>query len=96
MITDDMKVVNNTESSRFELPLDGQLAALDYQLYPGGIALTHTEVPSQWQNRGLGGKLAQTALDYARDEGLKVRPLCSFVAHYIREHPEYKDLVQKK
>lgn len=96
MVTDDMKVVNNTESSRFELPLEGQFAVLDYQLYPGGIALTHTEVPSQWQNRGLGGKLAQTALDYARAEGLKVRPLCSFVAHYIREHPEYKDLVQKK
>lgn len=96
MITDDMKVINNPESSRFELPLDGQLAVLDYQLYPGGITLTRTEVPPQWRDRGLGSKLAQTALAYARAEELKVRPLCSVVAHYIREHPEYQDLVQKK
>ena len=96
MVTDDMKVVNNTASSRFEMPLEGQMAVLDYQLYPGGITFTHTGVPPQWQNRGLGGKLVQTALDYARAEGLTVRPLCSFVAHYIKEHPEYQNLVRKK
>lgn len=95
-MTDDMKVVNNTASSRFEIPLNGQMAVLDYQLYPGGIAFTHTGVPPQWQNRGLGGKLVQTGLEYARAEDLKVRPLCSFAAHYIREHPEYQDLVQKR
>jgi predicted GNAT family acetyltransferase len=33
-------------------------------------------------------------LDYARTQGLQVVPLCSFIAGYIRKHPEYQDLVE--
>jgi uncharacterized protein len=29
----------------------------------------------------------------ARSRGLKVVPRCSFVAGYLRRHPEYQDLV---
>ena len=29
----------------------------------------------------------------ARERGLTVLPYCSFVRHYIQQHPEYVDLV---
>jgi predicted GNAT family acetyltransferase len=36
------------------------------------------------------------ALDDIRSRGLKVVPLCPFVAAYIRRHPEYEDLVARE
>jgi uncharacterized protein len=36
------------------------------------------------------------ALDDMRARGLKVAPVCPFVAAYIRRHPEYADLVGRE
>jgi len=45
------------------------------------------------EGRGIGGRIVKTGLDYARAEGLKVVPQCSFVRGYIERHQEYADLV---
>jgi predicted GNAT family acetyltransferase len=37
--------------------------------------------------------LVEAALTDIRVRGLRVVPLCPFVAGYIRRHPEYADLV---
>jgi predicted GNAT family acetyltransferase len=49
-------------------------------------------VPKELNGRGIGSRLVRGVLDIARAEGLKVRPLCPFVAAYIDKHPEYADL----
>jgi uncharacterized protein len=43
----------------------------------------------------LGSRLAATALEDARREGLEVVPLRPFMARYIDRHPEYQDLVAR-
>ena len=87
------QVENNTADRRFEVRLDGQLAVTEYERSDTTITFTHTEVPEGLRGRGLAGELAQTALEYARDEQLEVVPQCPFVAGYIRSHPEYQPLV---
>jgi hypothetical protein len=37
--------------------------------------------------------LVSGVLDAARERGLTVLPYCSFVRHYIEQHPETLDLV---
>ena len=37
--------------------------------------------------------LVQGVLDHLRPSGRKIVPLCSFVAHYVRRHPEYRDML---
>ncbi len=88
-------VVNNTEKSRFEMVSGSQVSKLEYRMGDQGerIALTHTEVPEDLQEQGIGSALVKFALDYARKEELVVLPYCPFVAAYIRRHQEYKDLV---
>ncbi|MGZ5495034.1 MAG: GNAT family N-acetyltransferase [Thermoanaerobaculia bacterium] len=88
------KVVNNQQKSRFEYTEDGHVAVAEYQLKPDVMVLTHTEVPKELGGRGVGGKLAVAALDYARANDLRVIPLCSFMASFIEKHPEYKELVR--
>jgi predicted GNAT family acetyltransferase len=87
------QVIHNAAESRFELQIDGSLAVAEYELAPGEIIFTHTEVPRALEGRGLGGRLARAALDHARAEGLRVVPRCPFIRSYIERHPEYQPLV---
>jgi predicted GNAT family acetyltransferase len=45
------------------------------------------------EGKGIASRLVKGALDDARRQGLKVVPLCSFVAAYIDRHPEEQDLL---
>ena len=90
----DLAILHNQEAQRFELTVDGHQAVLDYVLKGNRIIFTHTRVPPAIEGRGLGSKLVETGLDYAREKGLRVRSLCWFVSKYIRLNPEYEDLLK--
>lgn len=87
------EVVNNAASLRFELEVDGFVAAAYYELKPGVITFTHTEVPKELGGKGIGSKLVKGALDQVRQDGLKVVPDCPFVKAYLDKHPEQADLL---
>jgi uncharacterized protein len=80
-------------SGRFELERGGHIATLQYTLAGKVLALVETEVPEALRGSGIAGVLAKTALDYAREHHLDVDVVCPFVAQYLRNHPEYSDLV---
>ena len=88
-----LEVKNNAELSRFEAQVSDFTAVIDYQLVGNKIIFLHTGVPDEIAGHGIGGQMAKTALDFARDSGLKVVPQCPFVAGYISRHPVYLDLV---
>jgi predicted GNAT family acetyltransferase len=86
-------VRNNTALNRFELDLNGKMAAAYYTLSPGVITFTHTEVPQEMSGHGIGSQLVRSALESARQQGLKVVPKCPFVSAYMAKHPEFNDLL---
>ena len=86
-------VHHNVAASRFEADVDGELAVSLYRREGDTLLLTHTEVPWRAQGRGLAAELVRVTLDWARAEGLQVRPLCGYVAAYMRRHPETQDLL---
>ena len=89
-----MSVVDNKQKSRFELPVENDVAIAEYTRDGDTITFTHTAVPEHIQERGVASRVVKFALDQARAEGLKVVPTCPFVAAYIRKHPEYQDLLK--
>lgn len=96
MDTKDLEIRHNEAEQRFETRVGEELALIEYQQSGHSITFTHTEVPEEFEGRGVGGQLARAALDYARQQQLKVVPLCSFVAAYIKRHAEYQDLVESQ
>jgi uncharacterized protein len=86
-------VRNNTAEHRYELDVEGHLAATYYQIANGVITFVHTEVPDALAGRGVGSKLVKGALDQVRTDGLKVVAQCPFVKAYIEKHAEYADLL---
>ncbi len=89
-----VRVVDNPRNTRFEAYVGDALAGfVTYRMRRGVMVLVHTEVRSDFEGHGVGGRLAAVALDQARARGLKVKPLCPFIADYIERHPELSDLV---
>lgn len=84
---------DNPAHHRYELAVDGQIAASYYELSGNVITFTHTEVPKELGGRGIGSQLIKSALDQTRAKGLKVVARCPFVAAYIAKHPDYADLL---
>ena len=90
----DAEVVDVPEKGRFEVRLDDRVVGLaSYHVDGGTMTLPHTEVDPSVGGRGIGTVLVSGVLDAARERGLHVLPYCSFVRHYIQQHPEHVDLV---
>ena len=91
---DDLDVVDNEAVRRYESWLDGEMAGwIMYRPEGGWIVLIHTESLPGFSGRGVAGRMVKAALDDIRARGLYVTPSCPYVAAYIKQHPEYKDLV---
>jgi predicted GNAT family acetyltransferase len=80
-------------SGRFEVERDGQVAFLEYAFDGNVLELIHTEVPRQLRGMGIASSLAQSALEWAREHKVKVDVICPHAAKYLKNHPEYADLV---
>jgi predicted GNAT family acetyltransferase len=91
---DDIDIVDNDASQRYEAWLSGELAGLiAYMTEDGWLVFDHTEVFEEFEGHGVGSRLARAALDDVRARGLFVNPQCPFVSSYIKRHPDYRDLV---
>jgi predicted GNAT family acetyltransferase len=87
------EVVNNLAHHRYELTVDGHLAATYYAISDGVITFIHTEVPPELGGKGIASRLIRGALDQVRADGLKVIPQCPFVKAFIEKNANYQDLL---
>ena len=87
-----MQITDNPAHQRFEVSLDDRTAFASYRRDGNVLLVYHTEVPREFEGRGIGSALVKGVLDIAREQGLKVKPFCSFVAAYMQRHPETADL----
>ncbi len=88
-----MQINHQRDAARFHATIEGHEAELTYRLGGGRMTIAHTGVPSAIGGRGVAADLVRAALEFARAEGLKVVPACSYAAAYIQRHPGYEDLV---
>lgn len=86
-------IEHNSGEQRFEAVVDNQLCVLEYVLDGDTVSMNHVRVPEAVGGRGIAGELTRQALDWAREENLRVVPNCPYVASWIDRHPEYQDLV---
>jgi predicted GNAT family acetyltransferase len=87
-------VIHNEAERRFEAQIDGQTSVALYRRSGRRVSFVHTEVPYRQRGRGVAAALAETALAWARSEGLTVMPACSYFASYMQRHRETQDLLE--
>jgi len=89
----DPQVEHDAARGRFHTSVHGHLCVCDYRMRDGVMQITHTEVAPELEGRGIAAVLVRAALAHAKEHGLKVRPLCSYVQAYMRRHPETQTLL---
>jgi len=86
---DALTPVHNPSASRFEINLgDDQFAVVEYDLRGQTLTIHHTGVPSAFENQGIAGLMTKAALEWAKAEGYKVIPICSYTRAYMMRHPD--------
>jgi predicted GNAT family acetyltransferase len=91
----DTPVINNIDQQQFEVHADGELAVLQYRFHDDLLWLMHTDVPKKMEGKGIASSLAHFGLEWAKENQIKVKVLCPFVAIYLKRHPEYNSTVEK-
>lgn len=86
------QTIDNPGRSRFELEEDGHVAYADYRREGDRLVIAYVYAPPELRGAGAAGRLMEGVLAAARDQALKVTPLCGYAAAYIRRHPEHQDL----
>lgn len=91
---EQIRVLDSPERLRYEI-WRGETRAgfIAYRAEPGTLVLLHTEIDPAFAGQALGSRLVAGTLEGIRARGLKLVPLCPFVAAYIRRHPGSANLV---
>ena len=88
------QVIDRPDKSRYDISVDGEVVGFCSYRDTGDVfLLPHAEVDPRVGGRGIGTQLARGTLDDLRTRGIKVVPLCPFIADFIAKNPDYKDLV---
>lgn len=88
-------LIDDKSARQFELTVNGHMAKIEYELDGKKIFLTHTEVPKALEGQGVGSALVEKVLTHIEEAGLRLVPMCPFVAAHLRRHPEWQRLLEK-
>ena len=84
----------NQQKGKFYCLVDGkQLAEMTYT-YAGNdkIIIDHTEVDDSLRGQGIGYKLVEASVQFARENSISILPLCPFANAVFNKKKEYSDV----
>ena len=87
------KVVHEKENERFVIYSEGNEVYVEYSMIGNDINLYHTYTHPALRGKGLAAHVVRAALEFAKENNLKVVPTCSYVQAFIAKNDEYKELV---
>jgi predicted GNAT family acetyltransferase len=90
-----LEVTHNPAENRFETWVEGYQSKLDYIQDGKNFVITHVGVHPEIRGQGIAGKIVEASLAYARENSLRVIPMCSYAATYIRRNPQYAELTNQ-
>ncbi|MFS2014424.1 GNAT family N-acetyltransferase [Azospirillum sp. CT11-132] len=79
-------VTDNRAMNRFELAVGNQTVFADYRRNGQTLVISYVEAPPSLRGTGAAGRLMAGVVETARTEGLKIVPLCSYAALWIRRN----------
>ena len=88
-MTEDYELKDDVHRQQYEFRIGNYTPKIEYiKSINGEIYLTHTEVPRELEGKGIGSQLVEKTLQDIERQGLRLVPLCPFVAAYIKIYKE--------
>lgn len=93
-----MKINHKEEGSRGEFYIEengSPIAELTYLLSDDNtMVATHTGTHPKMRGQGIAMKLVEASVEYAREKGLKISPMCSYVAWAFDKREDLRDVAK--
>lgn len=87
------KVIHEQENERFVIYINDKEAFVEYNTTEDVLNLYHTYTEPELRGKGLAAQVVRAAIEFAKENNLKVVPTCSYVQAFIKRNDEYKELV---
>lgn len=87
------KVIHEQENERFVIYINDKEAFVEYNITEDVLNLYHTYTEPELRGKGLAAQVVRAAIEFAKENNLKVVPTCSYVQAFIKRNDEYKELV---
>lgn len=84
---------NNKELSRYELEISGEIVYANYRREGNILHIDYVFAPEELRGSGAAGKLMEEVAKMAREEKIKINPICGYAVMWLKRHKEYGDLV---
>lgn len=88
----NIPLVKDDDKKRFEIELDGHFA---FKESNHRVALIHTEAAPELAGTGAAAAVEKT-FHWIEEQGKMLLPYCPYVFAYLKRHPEWKRIVDKK
>jgi len=87
---------DGSDAREFVLRVDGErLGSLDYTLPDAAVMrIEYVEVAPELRGSGLGRQLVAAAVDWARDSGRQIVPICGYARAVITRDPVMSKLLR--
>lgn len=86
----------NEKNGHFYVAVAGKKEAKMTFVFAGTDAfiIGHTEVNAGFNGKGFGQKMVEKAVEFAREKGYKIIPLCPFAKKVFDRTPALKDVLK--
>lgn len=91
----EIKQHNEERKGYFKATTGGEEAGLMTYTWAGStkFIIDHTEVNPAFKGQGVGKQLVMKAVTYARENQLKIMPLCTFAKSVFDKNPDIADVL---
>ncbi len=90
-----VKHQNNKQEGRFWLEDGGaEMGEMTYRWRTENVfVINHTQVDESLEGKGAGKQLVDAAAEYAREQNIKIVPVCSYAKHVMEKGDTYADVL---
>lgn len=88
-----MSFSDNTAQQRLEWRENGHVAFASYRLADSRLTIPHVEAPAPLRGTGAAGRLMEAVVKHARENQLKIIPLCSYAVAWFNRHNDASDVL---
>lgn len=90
----DIKQKETEGKGMFYIEKEGDIVSqLTYSMQENNVmTLDHTETEPDYTGQGMAAALVEHSVQYARENEIKIDPLCKYAAKQFDKHKEYQEI----
>ena len=94
-MTEEVQLKINDNKGAFYIEVEDKQEAMMTFVFAGEdkIIIDHTEVNPGNEGKGFGKKMVTKAVEFTREKGIKILPLCPFAKSVFDKTPEFRDVL---